>query len=57
MGTGHTDQAIGSAVSITTTAQGGSGASCGVSRLPLREFDLIYQCRVLNSLRAATVWA
>ena len=51
-----TDQAIGSAVSITTTAQGGSRGVLRRVTLPLREFDLIYQCRTLNSLRAATVW-
>ena len=51
-----TDQAIGSAVSINTTAQGGSrGVLRGVT-LPLRSFDLTYQARVLGSLRAATVW-
>ena len=51
-----TSQAIGSSVSIDTITQGGErGVLRGIS-LPLSEFDLIYQCRVLNSLRAATVW-
>ena len=51
-----TSQAIGSSVSINTITQGGErGVLRGIT-LPLREFDLIYQCRVLNSLRAATVW-
>ena len=51
-----TSQAIGSAISIDTIAQGGErGVLRGIT-LPLREFDLIYQCRVLASLRAATVW-
>ena len=51
-----TDQAIGSSVSITTTAQGGDRGVLRAISLPLREFDLTYQCRVINSLRAATVW-
>ena len=49
-----TDQAIGSAVSIDSIL-----AERGVLRsiaLPLREFDLTYQARVLGSLRAARVW-
>ena len=51
-----TSQAIGSAVSIDSIVQGGvRGVLRGIV-LPLREFDLIYQCRVLASLRAAQVW-
>ena len=49
-----TDQPIGSAVSVDSTT-----ADRGVLRaiaLPLREFDLIYQVRVLANLRAALVW-
>ena len=48
--------AIGSAVHVNTTAQGGDrGVLRGIG-LPLREFDLTYQCRALAGLRAATVW-
>ena len=51
-----TSQAIGSAISINSIVQGGvRGVLRGIT-LPLREFDLTYQCRVLNSLRAAQVW-
>ena len=51
-----TNQAIGSSVSIDTIAQGGERGVLRSISLPLREFDLTYQCRVLSSLRAATVW-
>ena len=51
-----TNQAIGSAVSINTTAQGGSRGVLRAISLPLRDFDLTYQARVLGNLRAATVW-
>ena len=51
-----TSQAIGSSISINTITQGGERGVLRAITLPLREFDLIYQCRVLNSLRAATVW-
>ena len=51
-----TNQAIGSAVSINTTAQGGSRGVLRAISLPLRDFDLTYQARVIGSLRAATVW-
>ena len=51
-----TNQAIGSAVSINTTAQGGSRGVLRAITFPLRDFDLTYQARVLGSLRAATVW-
>ena len=51
-----TNQAIGSSVSINTTAQGGSRGVLRAISLPLRDFDLTYQARVLGNLRAATVW-
>ena len=51
-----TNQAIGSAVSIDTVSQGGSRGVLRAISLPLREFDLTYQARVLGNLRAATVW-
>ena len=51
-----TNQAIGSSVSIDTTAQGGSRGVLRAISLPLRDFDLTYQARVIGSLRAATVW-
>ena len=51
-----TNQAIGSAVSVDTTAQGGSRGVLRAISLPLRDFDLTYQARVLGSLRGATVW-
>ena len=51
-----TNQAIGSSVSIDAIAQGGERGVLRAVSLPLREFDLTYQCRVLSSLRAATVW-
>ena len=48
--------AIGSAVFVNTTDQGGSrGVLRGIG-LPLREFDLIYQVRALAGLRAGIVW-
>ena len=47
--------AIGSAVFVNTTDQGGSrGVLRGIG-LPLREFDLIYQVRALAGLRAGIV--
>ena len=49
-----TDQAIGSAVSIDSTTPE-RGVLRAIS-LPLREFDLTFQARVLGSLRAARVW-
>ena len=45
-----------SAVSIDTTAQGGSRGVLRAITLPLRDFDLTYQARVIGNLRAATVW-
>ena len=51
-----TNQAIGSAVRIDTITQGGERGVLRAISLPLREFDLTFQARVLNSLRAATVW-
>ena len=51
-----TNQAIGSAVSINTTAQGGSRGVLRAISLPLRDFDLTYQARVISNLRGATVW-
>ena len=41
---------------INTTAQGGSRGVLRAITLPLRDFDLTYQARVLSDLRAATVW-
>ena len=51
-----TNQAIGSSVSIDTVTQGGERGVLRAISLPLREFDLTYQARVLGNLRAATVW-
>ena len=51
-----TNQAIGSSVSINTITQGGERGVLRAISLPLRDFDLTWQARVLNSLRAATVW-
>ena len=49
-----TDQPLGSAVNIDSEAPT-AGVLRGIA-LPLREFDLIYQVRVLADLRAALVW-
>ena len=49
-----TDQPLGSAVNIDSEVPF-AGVLRGIA-LPLREFDLIYQVRVLADLRAALVW-
>ena len=49
-----TDQPLGSAVNIDSEVPV-AGVLRGIA-LPLREFDLIYQVRVLADLRAALVW-
>ena len=51
-----TGVAIGSAVHVDTTSQGGSRGVLRGVRLPLRDFDLTYQCRALAGLRAGIVW-
>ena len=48
--------AVGSAVHVNTTAQGGSRGVLRGIVLPLRDFDLTYQVRVLAGLRAGNVW-
>ena len=45
-----TNQAIGSSVSINTTAQGGSRGVLRAISLPLRDFDLTYQARVCSAI-------
>ena len=50
-------QAIGSAVPITQAAQGGARGTLRGLTLPLKEFDLTFQARVVGGLRAGTVWS
>ena len=48
--------AIGSAVAITTTTEGGDRGVLGNITLPLKEFDLTWQFRLVGGLESGTVW-